>query len=526
MRVGSSFRARAVGVLLQRRSSLHTRLERRRRRVHAFQEKVGCASASRTPSSVPAVATLAARRPPRPAFSPSSVAAVATLAPRCRNPPGPGVFRRERARRRWRVHASRVAHGVRESVFATGTRAAVDGRIGARGSLPPTPGAATENAQLDPFSPELTASSALPLDLAVALRKGSRARRRRGRQHDMGAARAVGSARARVDVRHRLARLERPSVQRPRFPRLARGSTRSRRCIAAGGGTRVQAQRQLGHVAVGVDPGGRPGRCGLFRRRGGEAAARVARSRIALEPSGVDGRHGRGCGPAAQGCGVGVVRASGGEDGTDRCAPRAGRAPEDHRRRVANLRAASDRAPNSQLELPTRSTTADCAGGGRRLDGRRVDVASRGRAARRRVAPGALRGGDGPKVRRGRGGSAGTKGGERISKTLAARYAVKTSRRDGPRDAPRRGTRRRRERAAPAKRLPSSQATVCRRLGRRHLARALVDRVFDVRAQRRIGSRGGGAKRGGPRARTRGVRVGALASGVRHSEAPASQRRS
>ena len=62
----------------------------------------------------------------------------------------------------------------------------------------------------------------------VALRQGSRAPRRAGRTHDMGAARAMGRARARVHLRHRPTRLERPALPRPRLPLLARSSTRPR----------------------------------------------------------------------------------------------------------------------------------------------------------------------------------------------------------------------------------------------------------------------------------------------------------
>jgi hypothetical protein len=62
----------------------------------------------------------------------------------------------------------------------------------------------------------------------VALRQGSRAPRRAGRTHDMGAARAVGRARPRVHLRHRPTRLERPALPRPRLPLLARSSPRPR----------------------------------------------------------------------------------------------------------------------------------------------------------------------------------------------------------------------------------------------------------------------------------------------------------
>ena len=76
----------------------------------------------------------------------------------------------------------------------------------------------------------------------------------------MGAARAVGRARARVHLRHRPTRLERPALPRPRLPLLARSSPRPRgRRADHRAGVQAHGRRRTRLDDDGrMDPGGGP----------------------------------------------------------------------------------------------------------------------------------------------------------------------------------------------------------------------------------------------------------------------------
>ena len=224
--------------------------------AHAFREEGTCASAPRASTPVVAAARVAAtRRSTSPATSGRSPS----------TSDGPNRrLRRGRARRRGRLHPSRVADGVLERRGAGRTRAAMDGRIGARHLHPAASTTRTPPRPAHHSPPDHPALN----PPTVALRQGSRAPRRAGRTHDMGAARAVGRARPRVHLRHRPTRLERPALPRPRLPLLARSSPRPRgRRADQRAGVQAHERRRTRLHDGRMDPGRGPRGPELLHRR-------------------------------------------------------------------------------------------------------------------------------------------------------------------------------------------------------------------------------------------------------------------